>query len=171
MQSRQEVCGINVGIEWREVQPGIWKINHLVKAESVEPQKYPESLQKAIASVTATLKAWFQGTIPRLPLDVLDTEGVTMTETKRKILDALYEVPRGSVISYRELGEKAGLGPVAGRPVGNAMATNPWGLFYPCHRVIKSDYSLGNYGMGTATKAKILEMEGVTIRDGICKNG
>jgi O-6-methylguanine DNA methyltransferase len=170
MISEHDVCGAAFGLEWRELRPGEWRITRIRLKPATVPA-FPPELAKQIANVDLVLRSWADGTIPRLPLDLLDRDGIKLTPTRRKILDTLYEtVPRGQVVSYKELGERAGLGPNAGRPVGNAMANNPWGLFYPCHRVINSDLSLGRYGMGPAAKEKLLKAEGVTIRDGYCKH-
>jgi O-6-methylguanine DNA methyltransferase len=169
MISEHDVSGVRFGLEWRESSPGQWKITRIgLKPSKVPP--FSAELSKQIANVDLVLRSWIDGTIPSLPLDLLDRDGVCLTPTRQKILDALYEtVPRGEVVSYKELGERAGLGPSAGRAVGNAMANNPWGLFYPCHRVVNSNLSVGRYGMGPAAKEKLLRAEGVTIRDGYCK--
>lgn len=45
------------------------------------------------------------------------------------------------------------------RAVGNVIANNPIPLFIPCHRVIKSDGNLGQYGSGKDIKRKLLQLE------------
>jgi alkylated DNA nucleotide flippase Atl1 len=45
------------------------------------------------------------------------------------------------------------------RAVGNIMASNPFAPIVPCHRVVKSDFTLGGYGMGLKAKVAILERE------------
>ncbi|MGV3249548.1 methylated-DNA--[protein]-cysteine S-methyltransferase, partial [Corynebacterium sp. 11254D007CR] len=49
--------------------------------------------------------------------------------------------------------------PAAGRAVGNVCARNPLPLFVPCHRVVRSDGTLGNYRGGLAAKRWLLELE------------
>jgi len=49
--------------------------------------------------------------------------------------------------------------PNAIRAVGNALATNPFPLFIPCHRVIKKDLSLGKYQGGILLKKRLLRLE------------
>ncbi len=61
--------------------------------------------------------------------------------------------------SYKFIACKIGK-PTASRAVGNAIANNPIPIFIPCHRVIKSDGSLGQYGPGEDIKRKLLELEG-----------
>lgn len=69
-------------------------------------------------------------------------------------------IPKGTVMSYGEVAKRAG-SPGAYRAVGTLMAQN-FDKTIPCHRVIKSDGSLGFYNRpgGTETKRKILEKEG-----------
>ncbi len=61
-------------------------------------------------------------------------------------------------MSYGELAEMAGY-PRAARAVGNAMASNPIPIVVPCHRVVRSDGTLGNYGNDPTWKERLLEHE------------
>jgi methylated-DNA-[protein]-cysteine S-methyltransferase len=78
----------------------------------------------------------------------------------RKVLAACEKIPAGKTISYSQL---AGMinKPRASRAVGSALARNPIPLIIPCHRVIHSDGSLGNFSApgGTSTKKKLLALE------------
>jgi len=77
----------------------------------------------------------------------------------RKVLETLYDkVTHGKIITYQRLAELTG-NPKASRAVGTAMALNPFPLIVPCHRVIKSDFSLGNFGSGVKLKLYLLENE------------
>ncbi len=80
----------------------------------------------------------------------------TFTE---KVLDVVRKIPKGSVLTYKQVAERAG-SPGASRAVGSIMKSN-YLLDVPCHRVIKSDGSVGEYNRG-GTKAKIalLKKEG-----------
>ena len=69
-------------------------------------------------------------------------------------------VPRGRVISYGRLAALCG-SPKAARAAGLAMGSNPFPLFYPCHRVLGSDGSLTGFGFGLPMKRKLLQMEGI----------
>src|SRR5262249_624029 len=73
------------------------------------------------------------------------------------------QMPRGQVRPYgwvaREIGH-----PAAVRAVGTALANNPIPYFIPCHRVVRSDGVIGNYGGGgPEAKKKILYLEGVQL--------
>ena len=63
----------------------------------------------------------------------------------RTVYATLLAVPAAVTVSYGGLAEMAGY-PRAARAVGSAMANNPIPIVMPCHRVIRSDGSLGNYG-------------------------
>jgi O-6-methylguanine DNA methyltransferase len=84
------------------------------------------------------------------------------SDFQRRALEALRRVPAGSVISYRGLAAAVGE-PESQRAIGNTMASNPVPIFVPCHRVIKSDGSVGNYGGGVERKLLLLKLEGFRI--------
>jgi methylated-DNA-[protein]-cysteine S-methyltransferase len=84
---------------------------------------------------------------------------------RRQILDELTHVPYGQVVSYQQLATRAG-NPKASRAVGSAMATNPLPIVVPCHRVIRTDGSIGQYGGGVPMKVRLLELEGAELPGG-----
>ena len=51
------------------------------------------------------------------------------------------------------------------RAVGNAMAKNPHTIAVPCHRIIKSDGTLGGYALGISKKIQLLKKEGIKIKN------
>ncbi|MCE4601703.1 MAG: MGMT family protein [Desulfurococcales archaeon] len=70
-------------------------------------------------------------------------------------------VSPGRVTTYSSLAKVLGTSP---RVVGQLMAMNPDPVVVPCHRVVRSDGSLGGYSMGgPRVKRRLLEMEGVTF--------
>ncbi|MBS3165037.1 MGMT family protein [Candidatus Woesearchaeota archaeon] len=73
-------------------------------------------------------------------------------------------VPRGKVTTYRELARA--MGNRAYRAVGNALNRNPHAPVVPCHRVVKASGELGGFAGGTATKARMLRQEGITVEHG-----
>jgi methylated-DNA-[protein]-cysteine S-methyltransferase len=77
----------------------------------------------------------------------------------------LRQIPKGRVSSYREIAHA--LGSKAYRAVGNAMNRNPYPTdSYPCHRVVKSDGSIGGYAHGSEAKIKRLRQEGIVVKVG-----
>lgn len=80
------------------------------------------------------------------------------TEKEKKIYRTLLDISPGKTISYGELANSSGI--IRGaRFAGNCMAGNRFPLIIPCHRVIKSDGSLGNYGGGIEIKEFLLKLE------------
>jgi methylated-DNA-[protein]-cysteine S-methyltransferase len=73
-----------------------------------------------------------------------------------KILEAVCKVPMGYVTSYGEVARAMGGSP---RAVGQIMARNPFAPFCPCHRVVRSDFTLGGYGGGLDVKLAFLKRE------------
>jgi len=84
------------------------------------------------------------------------------SDFQRRALTRLRRVPAGSVISYRGLAVALGM-PSGQRAIGNSVASNPVPIYVPCHRVIRSDGSLGNYGGGPERKLKLLRAEGFGV--------
>jgi methylated-DNA-[protein]-cysteine S-methyltransferase len=84
------------------------------------------------------------------------------SDFQRRVLARLRRVPAGSVISYQGLAAAIGA-PSAQRAIGNTVASNPVPIYVPCHRVIRSDGSLGNYGGGPERKLKLLRAEGFSV--------
>jgi len=80
-------------------------------------------------------------------------------EFQRRALVRLRRIPAGAVVTYQGLAGMAG-SPSAQRAVGNTVASNPVAIYVPCHRVIKSDLTIGNYGGGVERKLKLLRAEG-----------
>ncbi len=82
-----------------------------------------------------------------------------LTRFQWKVLEVTAKIPIGETRSYKWVAEKAG-SPKAVRAVGQALKKNPYPVTIPCHRVIRSDGSLGGYSAGSqAKKAKLLAVE------------
>ncbi len=88
----------------------------------------------------------------QLPLDI------QATVFQRKVWEILQSIPYGETRSYSEVAELAGK-PAAVRAVASACASNPVAVAIPCHRVLRSDGSLGGYRWGLSRKVQLLETE------------
>ena len=86
-----------------------------------------------------------------IKIDVSHLSGYT-----QKVLHCTGKVPVGYVTTYGALAKAAG---GIARSVGQVQALNPVPLLIPCHRVVRSDLSIGGYGYGTETKMEILRRE------------
>ena len=86
------------------------------------------------------------------------------TKFQLKVWNFLKKIPRGKVKTYSEVAKLIGK-PLAVRAVANAIGKNPLAPQIPCHRVIRSDGSLGGYSGkgGIKTKRLLLKKEGITL--------
>lgn len=75
----------------------------------------------------------------------------------QRVFFVVRRIPRGKVLTYKEVAKRAG-NSRAYRAVGNILNKN-YNPNIPCHRVIRSDGTLGGYNRGTSKKAKILKKE------------
>lgn len=91
-----------------------------------------------------------------------------MNSFNEKCYALLKLIPEGKVTTYREIARA--LNSRAWRAVGSAMAKNKNLYIIPCHRVVRSDGSIGGYALGTNKKAEILTSEGVAVVNGKVKN-
>jgi methylated-DNA-[protein]-cysteine S-methyltransferase len=77
---------------------------------------------------------------------------------RARALEAIAAIPFGRTGTYSSIAAAAG-SPRAVRAAGTACATNPIPLLVPCHRVVRSDGSMGRYGGGVEAKRLLLEHE------------
>ena len=126
--------------------------------EGALKRRFPNA---AITPDDGTIAAWVEGALaaierpasaPQLPLDVRGTafQEAVWRELKR--------IPLGETRSYADIARAVGQ-PGAVRAVGTANGSNPVAVLVPCHRVIRSDGSLGGYAGGLERKRKLLEAE------------
>jgi len=80
------------------------------------------------------------------------------TDFQLKVWQRLLDIPPGHLISYQELAQLINQ-PTAARAVGGAVGRNPICYLIPCHRVIRSDGSIGGYRSGIARKKTLLASE------------
>jgi len=79
-----------------------------------------------------------------------------LSDYTQKVLKCVSMVPVGYVTTYGAVAKVMGGSP---RAVGRVMATNPFPPLVPCHRVVRSDFTLGGFGLGLAVKWEILQNE------------
>lgn len=111
----------------------------------------PRAVERAIAA-----RVWGRpgNGRPRLDLSPLP-------EFERQVLEKTLEIPRGEVRPYAWVAAEIGR-PLAVRAVGNALARNPVPFVVPCHRVVRSDGHIGQYGAGgPVAKRAMLAAEGL----------
>ncbi len=122
---------------------------------------FPTSTKKSctvVKTFTKNLQAFAKGSAVSFDTSVLDMSHVPPFH--RKVLRALPRISKGRVSSYGTIAAQSGAAGGA-RAAGQGCANNPFPIVFPCHRVIRSDGSLGGFGGGLKLKRALLEMEGV----------
>jgi methylated-DNA-[protein]-cysteine S-methyltransferase len=128
-------------------------------AERVSPRVL--ELPSRLDPVHRELDEYFSGRRQRFELSI-DWK-LVRAGFSRAILEATARIPYGSRSTYRDVAAAAG-NPRASRAAGNALGANPVPVVVPCHRVLKSDGSLGGYAGGPALKERLLAIEGALLR-------
>ena len=107
-------------------------------------------------SVSREIEEYFAGKRRRfdVPLDLRLTKGFRLD-----VLSHLSDIGYGRTESYAQVATAAG-SPNAVRAVGSACANNPLPVVVPCHRVVRSDGSVGGYAGGPDAKLALLTLEG-----------
>jgi methylated-DNA-[protein]-cysteine S-methyltransferase len=122
-------------------------------AARVSPRvlRAPSRLDDAVRQI----EEYFGGRRRRfeVPVDLTLSTGF-----RRGVLEQLAEIAYGSTATYTTLAAAAG-SPRAVRAVGTACATNPLPVVIPCHRVVRSDGSVGQYLGGSEAKKALLALE------------
>lgn len=110
---------------------------------------------EACGPVADAVRAYLAGDAGALDAVAVNQPGGAF---QHEVWDAMRQIPPGQTWSYAELATKAGR-PTATRAAGTACARNLVAPFVPCHRVVRSDGSLGGYAYGLAVKRWLLAHE------------
>jgi AraC family transcriptional regulator, regulatory protein of adaptative response / methylated-DNA-[protein]-cysteine methyltransferase len=108
------------------------------------------NFEKLVAHVVAAVEAPDKATA--LPLDIRGTA------FQERVWQALREIPMGKTATYADIARAIGE-PAAMRAVANACGANPVAVAIPCHRVVRTDGSLGGYRWGVERKQTLLDRE------------
>jgi methylated-DNA-[protein]-cysteine S-methyltransferase len=114
-----------------------------------------EAARAQLDAAGAWLDSFFAGAVraSAVRLDLSRSRGF-----RADVLDALRGVTAGTTVTYAALAAAAGR-PRAVRAAASACATNPLPILIPCHRVVRSDGSLGGYLGGIEVKRALLALE------------
>ncbi|MDF5718005.1 MAG: bifunctional DNA-binding transcriptional regulator/O6-methylguanine-DNA methyltransferase Ada [Rhizonema sp. NSF051] len=108
-----------------------------------------------------TYKEWVQAILDLIVRDLPDLDlplDIQGTAFQKQVWQALQKIPYGETRTYTDIARDLGK-PQAVRAVGNACGANPIALIVPCHRVVRSNGSLGGYHWGIERKQKLLAYE------------
>jgi O-6-methylguanine DNA methyltransferase len=123
-----------------------------------EPFQVAEILSPLAEKVLKTVRLMIEGKDVALNFKY---EMTHLPKYTQRVLGFLTQVPLGYVTTYGALAKAAGGG---ARAVGNVMASNPLAPLIPCHRVVRSNYTIGGYGgevvgLGISMKLTLLQRE------------
>ena len=119
--------------------------------------------------VRTQLDRYFAGELQTFDIPV--SFELTTAPFRRRVQERLRSIPFGTTRSYSEVADGVG-NPKGVRAVGTACATNPLPIVVPCHRVVRSDGSFGNYLGGSAAKHRLLELESSALTStALCDTG
>ena len=138
-----------------------------IEAPTARARSLAERARVELAEYLAGARTYFT-----VPLDLR-----AVAPFQRTVLESARTIPFGAVRPYGWVAAHIGH-PAAARAVGNALGANPLPLVIPCHRVVRSDGTIGDYGLGAAWKARLLELErdtpalvGATSTRIVCRRG
>jgi O-6-methylguanine DNA methyltransferase len=126
---------------------------HHVGRDIVPVPMFPPKWQRALDRALET------GRLGALPVDLR-----SVSPFQAEVLRAITAIPPGEVRPYAWVARQVGR-PGAVRAVGTAMAKNPVPVVVPCHRVIRSDGTVGNYAYGPEMKRALLTAEGLDVAE------
>jgi methylated-DNA-[protein]-cysteine S-methyltransferase len=138
------------------------------KAISAISYHYPDfTISDKYKDVAWKISEIYEGKEVNIDLEMLDlrvdkSNRPVKSNFMKNVLLETCKIPYGKTKTYKSIAEK--LDSQAYRAVGTALAKNPFPLVIPCHRIVKSDNSIGKYGGGSEMKKRILKKEGVKIK-------
>ena len=135
---------------------GFRSYNDLLKRMNLNIPKNGIKEVKYIPKISNLISNYFDGDL--MAINLIRTEQAG-SEFSLAIWKALRKIPSGKTWSYSELARNARR-PNAVRAAGTACGKNLIAPIVPCHRVIKSDGEIGNYGYGSKIKLWLLRHEG-----------
>lgn len=126
----------------------------------IKNQNCNEDLSSGVvdAFIRDQISAYFNGTLTEFDLLVDYSDA---TDFEKQVWEAAREIPYGTTVSYMQLAEMIG-NRKACRAVGNALGRNPVPVIVPCHRILRSNGSLGGFSAGLPWKKILLDLENKT---------
>lgn len=83
---------------------------------------------------------------------------------QKLVLNYIKKIPYGKIKRYKDVAKGIGKDK-SSRAVGQILKKNPLPLFFPCHRIVKSDGTMGGFRGGIKTKENLLKLEGIRINE------
>ncbi len=132
-----------------------WTTDAAAVIARIHPALRPDRVRESSLDAGAAARAYYAGSLDAIDGVVVHQQG---TELQRKGWSALRRIEPGSPLTYTEFAAAFG-SPAAVRAAASICARNAPALFVPCHRVLRSDGSLGGFAWGLPVKASLLAHE------------
>lgn len=139
------VCSVKIGTHRRRLESQLRE-----EFPSAELHREEDAVDLALTRILEAIERG--GPRPDVPVDV------QATAFQARVWRALSEVPTGETRTYLEIARAIGA-PNAVRAVASACAANPVAVVIPCHRIVRTDGSMGGYRWGVERKQVLLERE------------
>jgi methylated-DNA-[protein]-cysteine S-methyltransferase len=157
-----------IGFAWTYVQekPLIKKISLPAadgQGELLILNDFPHAVKgsdEIVVRMGDAIRQYLDGGSSSFSLEYLDIQ--SCRGFQKRVLLQDYKIPRGMVFTYGGIARKLSM-PGAARAIGTAQAGNPFPIIIPCHRVVRSDRTLGGFGGGIKMKKALLQLEGVAF--------
>jgi methylated-DNA-[protein]-cysteine S-methyltransferase len=122
-----------------------------------------EEAPEWVRGVIARVRRHFDGDLQDFSDLILEWKQVS--EFQRAVYLQTQAILPGFKKSYGDVARAIALGPESSRAVGVALATNPWPLLVPCHRVVSADGKMTGFSApgGVLTKTRLLALEGAEL--------
>lgn len=116
-----------------------------------------------VQDIVRRVQAHFEGRLQDFSDVALDWSRVS--DFQQAVCLHTQKVRAGYKTSYGDIARALALGPEAARAVGVALATNPWPLLVPCHRVVSASDKMTGFSApgGVRTKTRLLTLEGAEL--------
>ncbi|HRN28801.1 MAG TPA: methylated-DNA--[protein]-cysteine S-methyltransferase, partial [Terrimesophilobacter sp.] len=132
-----------------------WSADEQAVWERIAPSIRPQRLATGVTAAADAVTAYYAGDLSAVAKVPVVQRG---TELQQRGWTALRTITPGEPLSYTEFAELIG-STGAVRPAASVCARNAPALFVPCHRVLRSDGSMGGFAWGVAVKRSLLDRE------------
>ncbi len=145
-----------ISVFYREHPPRVVSIRLHGPGGSTGLQAAAAGMPREAGLVCELIKDYLRGMDIKPPWELLAMDHLGLFQ--KRVLNETAKIPFGSLKTYKSLAEAAGR-PGAFRSAGSALAKNPFPLIIPCHRIIRSSGSTGNFTAGPEVKKLLIGFE------------
>ncbi len=143
---------------------GLWFDGQKYFADSLSGPVQEQSLP-VFKDTCRWLDTYFSGKDPGFTPPI----AMHTTPFRKQVWDIMLQIPYGRTLTYGEIADKIakkrGMKKMSAQAVGGAVGHNSISLIIPCHRVIGAGGNLTGYAGGIKTKIKLLNLEGIQLKD------